>query len=123
MTENADARLARVETALQTLVEEVRLLRDSMQDVGSRLTRLEESTRDAVPQVWRLRERVAELEKETESIKLQLEQLKSDNEKQRQDYEKRQVTTGNRWWDIVKMALNPIIAGLVGAWLALRWPR
>lgn len=123
MTENADARLARVETALQTLVEEVRLLRDSMQDVGSRLTRLEESTRDAVPQVWRLRERVAELEKETEGIKLQLEQLKSDNEKQRQDYEKRQVTTGNRWWDIVKMALNPIIAGLVGAWLALRWPR
>ena len=123
MTENADARLARVETALQTLVEEVRLLRDSMQDVGNRLTRLEESTRDAVPQVWRLRERVAELEKETEGIKLQLEQLKSDNEKQRQDYEKRQVTTGNRWWDIVKMALNPIIAGLVGAWLALRWPR
>jgi chromosome segregation ATPase len=123
VTENADARLARVETALQTLVEEVRLLRDSMQDVGSRLTRLEESTRDAVPQVWRLRERVAELEKETEGIKLQLEQLKSDNEKQRQDYEKRQVTTGNRWWDIVKMALNPIIAGLVGAWLALRWPR
>ena len=123
MTETADARLARVETALQTLVEEVRLLRDSMQDVGSRLTRLEESTREAVPQVWRLRERVAELEKETEGIKLQLEQLKSDNEKQRQDYEKRQVTTGNRWWDIVKMALNPIIAGLVGAWLALRWPR
>ena len=123
MTENADARLARVETALQTLVEEVRLLRDSMQDVGNRLTRLEESTRDAVPQVWRLRERVAELEKETENIKLQLEQLKSDNEKQRQDYEKRQVTTGNRWWDIVKMALNPIIAGLVGAVLALWWRR
>ena len=116
MTENADARLARVETALQTLVEEVRLLRDSMQDVGNRLTRLEESTREAVPQVWRLRERVAELEKETENIKLLLEQLK-------QDSEKRRATTGNRIWDIVKMALNPIIAGLVGAWLALRWPR
>ena len=123
MTENADARLARVETALQTLVEEVRLLRDSMQDVGSRLTRLEESTRDAVPQVWRLRERVAELEKETEGIKLQLEQLKSDNEKQRQDYEKRQVTTGNRWWDIVKMVLTPLISGLIGAGLALWWRR
>lgn len=116
MTENADARLARVETALQTLVEEVRLLRDSMQDVGSRLTRLEESTRDAVPQVWRLRERVAELEKETENIKLQLEQLK-------QDSEKRRATTGNRIWDVAKMVLTPLISGLIGAGLALWWRR
>ena len=123
MTENADVRLARVEEKLDVLVTEVGGLRNDMQSVGNRLTRLEESTKDAMPQVWKLRDKVAELEKETESIKLQLEQLKSDNEKQRQDYEKRQATTGNRWWDIVKMALNPIIAGLVGAWLALRWPR
>ncbi len=123
MTENADVRLARVEEKLDVLVTEVGGLRNDMKSVGNRLTRLEESTKDAMPQVWKLRDKVAELEKETESIKLQLEQLKSDNEKQRQDYEKRQATTGNRWWDIVKMALNPIIAGLVGAWLALRWPR
>ena len=123
MTENADVRLARVEEKLDVLVTEVGGLRNDMKSVGNRLTRLEESTKDAMPQVWKLRDKAAELEKETESIKLQLEQLKSDNEKQRQDYEKRQVTTGNRWWDIVKMALNPIIAGLVGAWLALRWPR
>ena len=123
MTENADVRLARVEEKLDVLVTEVGGLRNDMKSVGNRLTRLEESTKDAMPQVWKLRDKAAELEKETESIKLQLEQLKSDNEKQRQDYEKRQATTGNRWWDIVKMALNPIIAGLVGAWLALRWPR
>jgi len=123
VTENADVRLARVEEKLDVLVTEVGGLRNDMKSVGNRLTRLEESTKDAMPQVWKLRDKAAELEKETESIKLQLEQLKSDNEKQRQDYEKRQATTGNRWWDIVKMALNPIIAGLVGAWLALRWPR
>ena len=123
MTENADVRLARVEEKLDVLVTEVGGLRNDMKSVGNRLTRLEESTKDAMPQAWKLRDKAAELEKETESIKLQLEQLKSDNEKQRQDYEKRQATTGNRWWDIVKMALNPIIAGLVGAWLALRWPR
>jgi len=123
VTENADVRLARVEEKLDVLVTEMGGLRNDMKSVGNRLTRLEESTKDAMPQVWKLRDKAAELEKETESIKLQLEQLKSDNEKQRQDYEKRQATTGNRWWDIVKMALNPIIAGLVGAWLALRWPR
>jgi len=116
MTETADIRLARVETTLQALVEEVRKMRDAMQGVGDRITRLEESTRDAVPQVWRLRERVAELEKETENIKLQLEQLKQDNEK-------RQATTGNRIWDVAKMVLTPLISGLIGAGLALWWRR
>lgn len=109
MTESAE-RLARVETALNTLIEEVKLLRESTRAVGDRLTRLEESTKEAIPQVWRLRERVAELERETAQLRLDLEQL-------RQDYEARQQTAGSRWWDVAKMALGPVLGAIAG-WIA-----
>lgn len=97
-------RLARVETTLQSLVEEVRKLRDSMEGVGERLTRLEESTKEAVPQVWRLRERVAQLERETAELRLEIEHIKHTGK-----------SVGARWWDIAKMALGPAIAAAV-AW-------
>ena len=64
LTESAEARLARVETALILLIGEVSKLRQSM-DRRRWITRLEEATKDAVPQVWKLRERVAQLERET----------------------------------------------------------
>jgi chromosome segregation ATPase len=103
MTESAE-RLARVETALNTLIDEVKLLRDSTQLVGERITRLEESTKEAIPQVWRLRERVAQLERETAELRLEIEHIKQGGQK-----------TGARWWDIAKMALGPAIAAAV-AW-------
>lgn len=103
MTESAE-RLARVETALQTLVGEVKKLRDSMDSVGDRITRLEESTKEAIPQVWRLRERVAQLERETAELRLEIEHIKHAGK-----------SAGARWWDIAKMTLGPIIAALV-AW-------
>ncbi len=111
MTESAE-RLARVETALNTLIDEVRLLRDSTKSVGDRITRLEESTKEAIPQVWRLRERVAHLERETAEMRINLEEL-------RHDWEERQRVTGSRWWDVVRMALGPLL-GAVAGWLAAK---
>lgn len=110
MTESAEVKLARVETALNTLIGEVRLLRESTGTVGDRITRLEESTKKAVPQVWELRERVAKLELETAQLRLDLEQMK-------QDYEARQQTAGNRWWDVARMLLGPVL-GAVAGWIA-----
>lgn len=107
MTENADVKLARVEAKLDTLVSEVGGLRNDVKDFGARITKLEESTREAVPQVWRLRERVAELERETANLRLELERL-------RQDYERQRQHTGSRWWDVAKLALGPAIAAAVG---------
>jgi chromosome segregation ATPase len=123
VTENADVRLARVEEKLDVLFTEVGGLRDDMKSVGDRLTRLEASTQDAMPQVWKLRDKVAELERETASLKLQLEQLKQDYEKQREEQARRQTATGNRVWDVAKMALSPLVGGIIGAWLALWWRR
>ena len=114
MTESAE-RLARVETALNTLIDEVRLLRDSTKSVGDRITRLEESTKEAIPQVWRLRERVAQLERETAQLRLDLEQL-------RQDYEARQRVAGSRWWDVVRMSLGPLLGAIAG-WVAATFRR
>ncbi len=109
MTESAE-RLARVEEKLDVLVSEVGGLRSDVKDFGTRITKLEESTREAVPQVWRLRERVAELERETAQLRLDLEQL-------RQEYQTRQQTTGSRWWDVAKMALGPVLGAIAG-WVA-----
>lgn len=116
MTDTEQERLARVETILAELVKGVDRLIDNMQDVGNRITRLEESTREAVPQVWRLKERVAELERDTANLKLELERL-------RQDYERKRTSTGNRWWDVAKMVLTPLISGVIGAVVALWWRR
>lgn len=115
MTESAEIKLARVETALNTLIGEVGKLREGMEGVGDRITRLEESTKKAVPQVWELRERVAKLERETAQLRLDLEQMK-------QDYEARQQTAGNRWWDVARMALGPVLGAIAG-WLAATFQR
>lgn len=112
MSESAEARLSRVETALNTLIGEVSKLRQSMDTVGDRITRLEEATKDAVPQVWKLRERVAHLERETAEMRINLEEL-------RHDWEERQRVTGSRWWDVVRMALGPLL-GAVAGWLAAK---
>ena len=77
MTESVE-RLARVEEKLDVLVSEVGGLRSDVRDFGTRITKLEESTREAIPQVWRLRERVAELERETAREAFLLAQLRSD---------------------------------------------
>jgi chromosome segregation ATPase len=115
LTESAEARLARVETALNTLIGEVSKLRQSMDTVGDRITRLEEATKDAVPQVWKLRERVAQLERETAEMRINLEEL-------RHDWEERQRVTGSRLWEVVRMALGPLL-GAVAGWVAATFRR
>ncbi len=115
MTESAEARLARVETALNTLIGEVSKLRQSMDTVGDRITRLEEATKDAVPQVWKLRERVAQLERETAELRIKLEEL-------RHEWEERQKVTGSRLWEVVRMALGPLL-GAVAGWVAATFRR
>ena len=110
MTELAEVKLARVEAKLDTLVLQVEGLRDDVRDFGTRITKLEESTREAVPQVWKLKERVAELERDTANIKLELERL-------RQKYDERQHTAGRRWWDVARMVLGPILGAIAG-WIA-----
>ena len=117
--EATDVKLARVETALGTLIEEVRLVRSSTEVVSSRITRLEEATKEAVPQVWKLRERVAKLERDTANIWLELERLRNDHEESKQSYEGSRQRRGNRWWDVAKMALSPAVAALV-MWLLMR---
>lgn len=112
MIETAEIKLARVEEKIDTLVRGVDDLREDVKLFGSRITRLEESTREAVPQVWKLKERVAELERDTANLKLDLEQL-------RQDYQNKQETAGHRWWDVAKLALSPAIAAIV-MWLLMR---
>lgn len=108
-TESSDVKLARVEEKIDALMEGVGDLRADVKVFGDRITRLEESTREAIPQVWKLKERVAELERDTANLKLELERL-------RQEYERGKRTTGGRWWEVAKFALSPAIAAAVG-WL------
>jgi phage shock protein A len=110
--ESAEAKLARVETVLDTLLEEVRGLRGGLASIGERLTRLEEATRETIPQVWPLRERVTQLELEIAELRSRQAALQAECNAQRQ-------TTGSRWWRLVEMALSPAIAAGV-MWLILR---
>lgn len=112
MTETAEIKLARVEEKIDALTRGVADLSEDVKAFGGRITRLEEATRDAVPQVWKLKERVAELERDTANLQLDLERL-------RQDYEASKQRRGNRWWDVAKMALSPAVAALV-MWLLMR---
>lgn len=109
MTENADVKLGKVETALDTLIEEVRQLRECTTDLATRMTRLEESTRDAVSQVPTLREKVAQLEKETTVLRLEVENLK-----------RASGTWSSRLWELAKMFLGPALASAGTAWLLMR---
>jgi chromosome segregation ATPase len=115
MSESSDAKLAKVETTLGVLVDEVRLLRESTDGIGDRITRLEESTREAIPQVWKLRERVAELERDTAQLQLDIERL-------RKDYETEQQTKSSRLWDVARMSLGPIMGAIAG-WVAATFQR
>ena len=108
-TESSDVKLARVEEKIDALMEGVGDLRADVKAFAGRITRLEESTRDAVPQVWLLKERVAVVERDTANLKLEHERL-------RQKYEQGKKTTGGRWWEVAKFALSPAIAAAV-AWL------
>ena len=105
-SEPSDVKLARVEEKIDALMEGVGDLRADVKAFAGRITRLEESTREAVPQVWKLKERVAELERDTAQIRLELERMKSE-----------QHTTGSRTWEIIKMFLGPI-AGAIAGWVA-----
>lgn len=107
--EGPDIRLARVEEKIDVLVSEVGGLRGDVKNFSARITKLEEGTREAVPQVWKLRERVAHLEKETASLKIDLEQM-------RQDYASQQQTRSSRTWEVFMKIATPIIGGIVG-WL------
>lgn len=111
-TESSDVKLARVEEKIDAIMEGVGDLRADVKAFAGRITRLEESTRDAVPQVWLLKERVAELERDTANLQLDLERL-------RQDYEASKQRRGNRWWDIAQMAISPVVATIV-MWLLMR---
>jgi len=108
-SEPSDVKLARVEEKIDALMEGVGDLRADVKAFAGRITRLEESTRDAVPQVWLLKERVAVVERDTANLKLEHERL-------RQEYEQGKKTTGGRWWEVAKFALSPVIAAAVG-WL------
>lgn len=110
MTETAEIKLARVEEKLDVLVSWVEGLRDDVKAFATRITKLEESTREAVPQVWKLRERVARLELETAQLRLDLEQLTL-------NYEERRQAAGSRWWDVVRMILGPVLGAIAG-WIA-----
>ena len=115
MSESSDTKLARVETTLGVLVDEVRLLRESTDHIGDGITRLEESTKEAIPYVWTLRERVAELERDTAQLRLDIEKLRT-------DYETRQQTKSNRLWDMARMTLGPILGAIAG-WIAATFQR
>ena len=118
-TESSDVKLARVEEKIDALMEGVGDLRADVKAFAGRITRLEELTRDAVPQVWKLKERVAELERDTANLQLDLERLRQDYEASKQSYEGSQQRRSNRWWDVAKMALSPAVAALV-MWLLMR---
>lgn len=109
MGETVETRLKVVETLLDQLVKGVGELGDDVKEMANRLTRLEESTHDAVPYVWKLRERTAELERDTANLRLEFERL-------RQDFDNQRQKTGTRWWDVAKIILSPAVAALV-AWL------
>lgn len=112
MGEDADIKLARVEATLQSLVEEVRKLRVSAEDMIARVIRLEEATRESIPEIWPLRDRVAQVECETADLRLRLQELQKEQDSARH-------TTGNRWWDLAKIVLSPAVAAAV-AWLLMR---
>lgn len=105
--ESAWAKLARVETVLDTLLEEVRGLRGGLASIGERLTRLEEATRETIPQVWPLQLRVAQLEKETAELRMQLQTMQEERDVS-------QRASSNRWWDVAKLILTPVVAAAVG---------
>lgn len=109
LTESAETRLARIETLLGELAKGVDRLSEDFRSFGDRLTRLESATSEAVPYVWRLRERVAELERDTANLRLELGRM-------RQDYDSQRKTSGSRWWDVAKLAMSPLAAAVV-AWL------
>ncbi len=94
MTEQEQGRLARIEEKIDNLTDLVCELRASGKDHESRITLLEAATKDAIPQVWKNRDRIAVLEA----------------------VQKHGSQTGNRWWEVLKMALSPAIAAAVG-WL------
>ena len=115
MSESSDTKLARVETTLGVLVDEVRLLRESTDHIGDRITRLEESTKEAIPYVWKLRERVAELERDTAQLRLDIERL-------RKDYDSDRQTKSSRLWEVARMTLGPILGAIAG-WIAATFQR
>ena len=106
MTETAESRLVRVEEKLDALVEGWGELRKDVRAINVRLLRLEEGTREAVPQVWKLKERVAMLERDAAQIRLEVERLKAEHTKNR-----------SRAWEVGKMFLGPI-AGAIAGWVA-----
>lgn len=108
MTETAEVQLARLETALDTLIGEVRQLRESTTDLGTRMTRLEESTKDVVGQVPTLRDKVVMLERETAVMRVEVDTLK-----------RASGTWGARLWELAKVVLTPALAAL-GTWLLMR---
>ena len=110
--ESAEAKLARVETVLDTLLEEVRGLRGGLASIGERLTRLEEATRETIPQVWPLRERVTQLEQEAIELRQRVSVIQADCDRLR-------GTAGSRAWEIAKMVLGPALQVAV-LWLLLR---
>ena len=105
---DADVQLARLETALDTLIGEVRALRDSTQTLSERMTRIEESTREAIGQVPTLRDRVIVLEREAAIMRIQLD-----------DVRRASGTWGARLWELAKVVLTPALAA-VGTWLLMR---
>lgn len=113
MGDSEQERLARVETSLNTLLDEVRMLRHDMQDVSDRLTKVEAIVAGTAPEVWPLRERVAQLERETAAIK-------AEQERMRREYEQARSSWGARAWDLAKIVLGPIISGLLAAWWVMR---
>ena len=108
MTETAEVQLARLETALDTLIGEVRQLRESTTDLGTRMTRLEESTKDVVGQAPTLRDKVVMLERETAVMRVEVDTLK-----------RASGTWGARLWELAKVVLTPALAAL-GTWLLMR---
>ena len=105
---DADVQLARLETALDTLIGEVRALRDSTQTLSERMTRIEESTREVIGQVPTLRDRVIVLEREAAIMRIQLD-----------DVRRASGTWGARLWELAKVVLTPALAA-VGTWLLMR---
>lgn len=114
--ESAEVKLGKVETALDTLIGEVRQLRASTNDLSERMTRLEESTRDAVSQVPTLREKVVALEKETAVVRVEVVRLRQDID----DLKCVGSTWGARLWRLAEMFLGPILAAGGTVWLMSR---
>lgn len=61
MTET-ESRLARVETKVDNITSLLQEIRDALPRQEERITRLEESCRDAIPQVWKTKEKVEHFE-------------------------------------------------------------